>query len=123
MSSAGPRAGAAESRVAAEAWLARRLEEVPPDLALAVRRLLGSEPGPGPDRMAAASLEGFERVAAGAEDRDRALDLLAADALLTYAFEAAADPELGGSAVAARALADRVGPAGKLGRRAARGGR
>lgn len=104
---------------AVERWLLRRLEEIPSDLALAVRRLAGREPGLTPERMAHASLEGFERVAARVDDRDRALDLLAADALLTYAFEAAADPDIGGSAAGADALADRFGPAGELGRRAA----
>lgn len=115
-------AGPHESAVGrpTEAWLSRRLEEVPPDLAAAVRRLLEPGAAPDPDRMATASLEGFERVAAGGDDRDRALELLAADALLTYAFEAASDPDLGGSAASARGLADRFGPAGELGRRAAR---
>lgn len=104
----------------ADAWLVRRLEEIPSDLALAVRRLVGREPGLTPDRMATASLDAFDRVAAGGDDRDRALELLAADALLTYAFEAAADPALEGSAAGASALADRFGPSGELGRRSAR---
>lgn len=106
-----------------ERWLVRRLAETPSELGLAVRRLAGRGSEPTPERLAEASLEAFERVAGGGEDRDRALDLLAADALLTYAFEAAADPEVGGSADRARALADRFGPAGELGRRAVQEGR
>lgn len=122
MSPAGPSDDTAPSREPVERWLLRRLEETPSDLALAVRRLAGREPGMTPERMALASLEGFERVAARVDDRDPALDLLAADALLTYAFEAAADPDIGGSAARAGALADRFGPAGELGRRSAGGG-
>jgi len=113
----------AEPRTAVETWLARRLDEIPADLALAVRRLLGRASGLTDAHMAEASIAGFERVASGAGDRDRALELLAADALLTYAFEAAADPALGGSAARAAALADRFGPQGELGRRCVRRGR
>jgi len=103
-------------------WLTARLAEVTPDLAGAVVDLFErAAPGMwGPSRMAEAALDGLERVAAGGRDRDRALELLAADALLTYAFEAAADPAIGGSARAAAALAERFGPAGELGRCCAR---
>lgn len=105
-------------------WLDARLSEIPAALAGAVRSLLAGSPvadpeGGAPEAMADGALVGLERVAGGGAARDRALELLAADALLTYAFEAAAEPALGGSAAAAAALADRVGPAGRLGRRAA----
>lgn len=94
------------ARAGADRWLASRLEAVPPRLAESVRDL---SVGDGPDGLAEAALAAFERVAAGGSRRAGALELLAADALLTYAFEAAADPARGGSAVAALELADRVG--------------
>jgi len=88
--------------------------DVPSELARAVRRLADSSLADGAG-MAEAALRGLERVASLAEERAGALELLAADALLTYAFEAAADPELGGNAQSALALADRFGPSGAIG--------
>lgn len=105
-------------------WLERRLSDVPPELADAVRGLAEFRTGSGfaaaASRAALAALDraGRERTA-DSEAREAALRLLAADALLTYAFEAAADGELGGSAAAAEALAVRVGPRGELGGRTA----
>ena len=58
-------------------------------------------------------------VTGGEQNRKTALRLLAADALLTYAFEAAVDSEIGGDAAAAERLAERVGPCGLLGDRIA----
>jgi hypothetical protein len=75
----------------------------------------------GPSAMAEAALAAFDRVAADRAGRDGALDLLAADALLTYAFQAAADPSLGGDAGSAVDLAARMGPHGEIGARLARG--
>lgn len=89
-----------------DAWLAQRLADVPPRLAAAVRELTQ---GGGADALADAALAAFERVASGGARRAGALDLLAADALLTYAFEAAADVETGGSAAASLELAGRMG--------------
>lgn len=68
-----------------------------------------------PDVLAAAALATFERVMAGSQSRGDALRLLAADALLTYAFEAST--ELGRDP---GELAERLGPAGLLGERLAR---
>jgi len=100
-------------------WLERRLAGIPPELAEAIGRLCA---GPGcstdPRAMAACALDTFERVGGRSQTRARALELLAADALLTYAFEAAADPRAGGSAAGAVRLAHELGPAGALGRRA-----
>ena len=64
------------------------------------------------ESLALAAIEHLEHVVSAGSDRSAALDLLAADALLTYAFEAAADldEDVG-------ALADRVGPRGLLGER------
>lgn len=111
-------------------WLKPRLEAAPPELAAAIRALLdGVDPespdpestAPGGDisaHLAAAALRGFEDVLleATSEVRSRgtALRLLAADAALTYAFEAAADPDAD-----LEGLAGRLGPRGVLGERLA----
>ncbi|MDH3734455.1 MAG: hypothetical protein OEU54_13025 [Gemmatimonadota bacterium] len=102
-------------------WLDRRLLATPGELAEAVRALLGESADPVPGRMAACALATFARIARGPQTRECALELLAADALLTYAFEAAADPVVGGSGNAALQLARSVGPCGDLGRLAAEG--
>ncbi len=104
-------------------WLGPRLQGAPPDLAEAVRGLIEQGSGAGasidpraeiPDRLAAAAIRGFDGVLEAADpssrSREAALRLLAADALLTYAFEAAADLETG-----ADELAERIGPGGTLG--------
>lgn len=102
-------------------WLDDRLSEVPPALAGAIRRMVPGGVSGGPSAMAEAALAAFDRVAEDAAGRDGALDLLAADALLTYAFQAAADPTLGGDAASAVDLAGRMGPRGAIGARLARG--
>lgn len=112
-----------------DSWLEPRLAEAPPELANAIRQLMreagdagagehpadDSAPSAGiPERLAAAALRGFEDVlhetAADLRSRRAALRLLAADASLTYAFEAAADLELD-----VIDLADGLGPCGALG--------
>lgn len=109
-----------------DAWLEPRLAEAPPELAGAIRRLVdeASVPAVGgadsasatgiPERLAAAALHGFEdvlgEITADPRSRRAALRLLAADASLTYAFEAAADLELD-----VVHLADGIGPRGRLG--------
>jgi hypothetical protein len=79
------------------AWLAAREPAPPPALAARLRELLG------PDALAADTREApalllragesvLERLLReAATTRESALDLLAADALVTYAFEAAGD--------------------------------
>ena len=105
-------------RVPSSTWLAARLEATPPELSEAITRLLGSRAtDPSPAAMVAGALDALERVAGGEQTRAAALELLAADALLTYAFERAADPADGGSAGMALELARETGPAGELGRR------
>ena len=98
-------------------WLQPRLAEAPRELRDDILRLLETTPGldlsEPADALAMAALAGFEQVVAGAGDRSEALRLLAADAALTYAFEAAA--EVGRAAE----LAARVGLDGELGRRLA----
>ena len=101
-------------------WLEPRLEGAPPELAEAVRGLIRELDADSrlsdldvPELLAAAALRGLDGVLGREEaDRKAALRLLAADASLTYAFEAAAS--LGTDA---EELAIRMGPTGELGRR------
>lgn len=77
-----------------DGWLATREPPPPAELRERVRLLAGGAGAPGDDRaealIAAArrALDGL--IATGSMDRASALDLLAVDALVTYAFEAAA---------------------------------
>lgn len=108
----------------AEAWLEPRLRRAPPELADEVRTLLRQTAGRGTaeelgggavaDLLAAAAAAGLDEVAGAAGGRESALRLLAADAALTFAFEAAADT---GGDVARLCAA--TGPGGALGRRLA----
>ena len=77
-------------------WLASRMPEAPPALTERVRELLEShsewERIPRVDAFIKASEALLRRVLqGGAVARANALDLLAADACVTWAFEAAAD--------------------------------
>ena len=96
-------------------WLQQRMADAPPELAADILELVETTPGIDLSdpvaALAAAGLAGLEQVAEGNGERSEALRLLAADATLTYAFEAAA--EAGRSAE----LAERVGLDGELGRR------
>lgn len=111
-----------------EAWLEPRFRSVPTDLAAAVRaavdrELEAGEPrsgegadagefaGPVAGVLARAALRELDRVTE-MEGREAALALLAADAALTYSFEAALDD---GSSPTDLAAA--VGLRGALGRR------
>ena len=92
----------------AAAWLAAHAEQPPVVLRAKLDAILssardGGAPGQVPDALFGAGSELLRQIlAAGSTQRDAALDLLAADALVTYAFEAAADsPE----AIDARAAA------------------
>ena len=89
-----PGAGAAHTL---GAWLAAR-EHVPPTaLAARLRELLGrraldADAREAPERLLDAGESVLARLLReAATTRESALDLLAADALVTYAFEAAAD--------------------------------
>jgi hypothetical protein len=62
------------------------------------------------ERLADAGLAVLGRIAAEPSTRGAALDLLAADALLTYACEAAAEAEAHGDAGAVARLTDRLAP-------------
>ena len=105
----------------AKGWLAGRLDDTPPELAAAVRGLLSDTGGePTSERMVEVAIDTFERLPAASHGRAGALELLAADALLTYAFERAADLAVGGSRGAAVRLARAAGSCGELGRRSVR---
>lgn len=106
-------------------WLRPRLDDVPADLAEAVRACVRSadpaddaaDPADGagvPALLARGAVAELDRLIDRPADRDTAVRLLAADAALTYAFEAAAefDADL-------PALADRIGLRGRIGRRLA----
>lgn len=108
--------GAASPLQQALEWVHPRLEGIHPELAAAVRRCVREGPDPvetstTADVLADAAAAELQRIADGPQDRAAAVRLLAADAVLTFAFEAVAtaggDPD---------ALADRVGLRGTLGR-------
>jgi hypothetical protein len=95
------------------AWLAAVTPAPPPALALRLAEMLA----PFADRpvgelpeacVAAGERELAALLAAGSTSRDGALDLLAVDALVTYAFEVAADDPARFEARAARAM-ERIG--------------
>ena len=98
---------------AARDWVAKRTPPAPPALVARVDAALGTGPGDAregvepSDDVAGVCLRAAEAILArlladGALTRAAALDLLAADALATYAFEAAADDP---DAIPARARA------------------
>lgn len=96
-------------------WLRPRLEAVPAELADDIVRLLEDTPGADHadpvNALAEAALAGLAQVADGSGERQEALRLLAADAALTYAFEAAAERGISAE------LASRIGLRGEMGRR------
>ena len=100
-----------------ETWLARRLESAPPELAEAVWLLVRGRLAEGEDGLVHAALDALAAATEGDGTRADAVTLLAADAILTYALEASADPSLGGSAAQASELAARIGPGGLIGER------
>ncbi len=97
---------------AAEAWLRGRLAGAPSAL---LQVMVDALPDDGqasvPDALATGALRLYESLLGGAEARDDALPLLAADALMTHALEAQAEADPAG----VRALVSRFGAAGRLG--------
>jgi hypothetical protein len=81
--------------VSIEAWLAARRPVPPPALAARVGELIGRSRGDGSDPASTclvAAATALDRLVRERDaGRSSALDLLAIDALVTYAFEAAAD--------------------------------
>lgn len=89
-------------------WLAHR-EPSPPrvlrDRVEALARAVPENPGDPASSLLAAAEEALTSLARrGSEERDVALDLLAVDALVTYAFERAAESPAGIPDLSARAM-------------------
>ena len=72
-------------------WLERHTSQAPPALRDRVRAYVGAAGGDGPDALAAASRNALSRVLTHPGDRPVALDLLAADGLITLALLAQAE--------------------------------
>ena len=75
----------------AEVWLRGQVGGAPPTLLDTMIAALEDETGEVPVELAAASLRLYAQVARGHGGREDALPLLAADALLTHAFQAQAE--------------------------------
>ncbi len=95
----------------AEGWIRERLADAPPALLDAMAAALPDDAPSVPDALAGGAAALLETVARGSGGREDALPLLAADALLTHAFQAQAEADPAGVA----ALAARWGAAGRLG--------
>ncbi|HWZ27330.1 MAG TPA: hypothetical protein VNX15_02125 [Gemmatimonadales bacterium] len=79
------------------AWLSGRRPVPPKALAERLTETVGDEAGAPPATLAGLGARVLDRVAqATPQDRRQALDLLAADALVTYAFEAQAEADVRG---------------------------
>lgn len=95
------------------AWLSGRRPLPPQALAGRLTETVGDEAGAPPALLVGLGDRLLDRVArATTQDRRQALDLLAADALVTYAFEAQAETDVRGLS----RLAERVSgedPAGR----------
>jgi hypothetical protein len=92
------------------AWIATRTPPAPEALARLLEARLGSRPAGDAPAVAAACVDSAaalltELLSSGCTTREAALDLLAADALATYAFEAAGDAPERLDALAADAMA------------------
>lgn len=84
------------TRDAVVTWLAARRPAAPPTLVEPMTRWLVDSPAGLPEHLALAGRALLERVLARPQGgRELALDLLAADALVTYAFEAQAEVDAG----------------------------
>lgn len=81
------------------AWLDTRRPAAPAALRAQVARAVTDGPLPLPSHLVEVGRALLERVARRPEGRrELALDLLAADAFITYAFEAQAEQDVGGIA-------------------------
>jgi hypothetical protein len=95
----------------AEMWLRARVSAAPARLLQTMIAALPAGTGTLPDTLATAAAGLYSDVVDGSGGRDDALPLLAADALLTHAFQAQAELDSSGLA----ALADRWSARGRLG--------
>lgn len=85
-------------------WIAARAPSPPPVLAERLAELVGDDVCDVPGALPESLLARAEQVLAGVQtDRSAATDLLAADALITYAMEAAAEYGLDVDAIAVNA--------------------
>ena len=83
-------------RAAIISWLAARRPAAPPTLVEPMTRWLEDSPTSLPEHLAQAGRTLLDHVLARPQGgRELALDLLAADALVTYAFEAQAEVDVG----------------------------
>ncbi len=105
MAEPGPGAGERRLSVPAE-WLHRHTTGAPAALGARVREHLGSaaRPDPTPAQLATAGRRALDRVLSHEGDRSVALDLLAADALVTLALLAQAQQQPGALAEFATAV-------------------
>jgi hypothetical protein len=95
----------------APAWLAARQPAPPAGIAAHIATAAAGHAGDLPERLTRAGVALLRRVtAAPAGGRELALDLLAADAFVTYAFEAQAEADVDQLI----ALADRLSRTGDL---------
>ncbi|MEP6507510.1 MAG: hypothetical protein ABJC63_04720 [Gemmatimonadales bacterium] len=72
-------------------WLESRTPASPPNLAARLIEIVGVEALDAPASSSVLLDRGIATLRSALSDRDGALDLLAADALITYSMEAAAD--------------------------------
>lgn len=77
-------------RLSEEEWLNEQCRDAPEALRERALHYLAGRAGPLPDRLAGAARAALEAVLARPGDRSVALDLLAADALVTLALKAQA---------------------------------
>lgn len=86
-------------------WFSGRKPAAPQALAERIEHAVGNEAGAPPATLAVLGAKLLDRVASAVtQDRRQALDLLAADALVTYAFEAQAEADVRGLTI----LAERI---------------
>jgi hypothetical protein len=95
-------------------WIDGRRPAPPPSLRREIETAMAQDdPGAGPlaERLAAVGMAALGRVASRPQGREEALRLLAADALITYACEAAAEAEADGDAGAIDRITAALDPA------------
>jgi hypothetical protein len=94
------------TRAELQAWFESRRPIPPPALRALLARQTDDAPGPLPEHLAAQGCALLERVLDRPHGaRELALDLLVADALVTYAFEAQAEVDTRGLVTLAQRMA------------------
>jgi hypothetical protein len=95
----------------AERWIRARLAGAPPALLEAMVNALPRSDAGAAEGMAEGAAALYARLLGDPDDREAALPLLAADALMTHALQACAEADM----TALREFAARWGAAGRLG--------